>query len=51
MITLSLTTLAKVTDGELIVAKKITALTADDLAVDGLVVDELAMMATVLQNK
>ena len=44
MITISLATLAKVTDGELIVAERQTALSLDDLAINDLVTDSRAIV-------
>ena len=41
MITLSLATLAKVTDGELIVPEKQTELSLDNLVIDDLTIDDL----------
>ena len=43
MITISLTTLASVTDGELIVPENIAALSLNDLAIDDLVTDSRAI--------
>jgi len=44
MITISLATLAKVTDGELIVAEEQTTLSLDDLAINDLVTDSRAIL-------
>lgn len=51
MITLSLATLAKVTDGELIVPEKIVALSLDDLTVNTLVIDELSINEIVIDSR